>query len=342
MKELNKTIIILLLFCLTSQLQAQGEYKLMFYNVENLFDIYNDSLKNDDEFTENGDKFWNNRKYYEKLNNIYKVITAIGEWNAPSIIGLCEIENRFVLDELISKTPLYKLNYEVVHYESPDKRGIDVALLYRPNHFEVIESKPVQVFLGSSNRPTRDILYVKGILAKSDTLHIFINHWPSRWGGQANSEPKRIQAAQVLRKSVDSLCAINPNASIIITGDFNDHPTDKSITETLNAKTSVDSIEANQLYNLSFYLEEKMGLWTYKFHEEKGILDQIIVSGALLNQTNKIYTTKDEAFVFTAPFLLEKDEQGFGEKPFRTYIGFKYNGGFSDHLPTYINLKIQR
>jgi len=307
----------------------------MFYNTENFFDIYDDSLKNDEEFTPDGDKRWNSAKYNEKLNHIYKVVTAIGEWTPPDLIGLCEVENRLVLEELIKYTPLNKLNYEIIHYESPDNRGIDVALLYNKKQYEIIKTVPIPVVI--DGRPTRDILYAKLKSKSDDTLHIFINHWPSRWGGQINSESRRIAAASILRTTIDSLFIAEINPNILISGDFNDYPKDKSLIEYLKTRTNFETIENEELYNISFYLQEEKDQWSHKYQEEQGILDQIIVSGHLLNN-KKCYVKLENAAVYNAPFLLEKDESAFGLKPYRTYVGFKYNGGFSDHLPVYIDI----
>lgn len=334
MKELNKVFLLLLIFA-SFQLYGQEQSRFMFYNAENLFDIYNDSIKNDDEFTPQGEKYWNSKKYNEKLYNIYKVIAAVGEWNPPDIIGLCEIENRLVLEELIKFTPLSKLNYEIIHFESPDQRGIDVALFYNSKNYSVIESRPIPVVI--DGRPTRDILHAKLQYKKSDTIHFFINHWPSRWGGQINSEPRRIAAAEILRQTVDSIYTLDEKANIIIAGDLNDYPTDKSIIEVLKAKSSFEKILNNELYNVSYYLQEEKDQWSHKYREEQGILDQIIVSGSLLN-SKETFVDLDHSGVFKAPFLIEKDESNFGEKTFRTYIGFKYNGGFSDHLPVFIDI----
>ncbi|HOY38446.1 MAG: endonuclease/exonuclease/phosphatase family protein [Bacteroidales bacterium] len=315
-------------------------FRFMFYNVENLFDIYNDSLKNDDEFLPDQAKYWTASKYYTKLNHIYQVIVAVGEWELPDIIGLSEIENRIVLEQLIEKTPLYKTKYKIIHYESPDPRGIDVALLYKPSSFKPLYSEPIRiVFPGSTSGGTRDILYVKGIINNNDTLHIFINHWPSRWGGQMETEDKRMHCATVVHHKTDSILKANPNSNIIISGDLNDYPTDKSLQECLKAQSSLEKIENKKLYNLSYYLQETKHLGTHKHDGHWGVLDQIIVSGALLNGTGGLITSTENIFILDKPFILEEDEKNTGLQPFRTYAGYKYLGGFSDHLPTYIDLK---
>ncbi len=337
---MKKTIILFGIIGLSIILKAQrGDIRIMFYNVENLFDTYDDTTKRDNEFLPDGVKYWTSRKYYEKLNNITKIITAVGEdFQPPDIVGVCEIENRFVLEQLIKKTALSKFQYKIVHYESPDKRGIDVGLIYRKKNFKVLYSNNYKVSLGDAKRTTRDILYVKG-LSKKDTLHIFINHWPSRWGGQLKSDPKRIAAAKTLRAIVDTIFQKSPNANIIIMGDFNDYADNNSMKKYLNAKyEDVQSFKNNELYNLTSLNNKNIKYGSHKYQGHWGILDQIVVSGSLLTKTNNLYTKKEFANVFSSDFILEKDIKFSGFQPFRTYIGMKYIGGFSDHLPIYLDL----
>jgi predicted extracellular nuclease len=312
----------------------------MFYNVENLFDTENDSLKNDEEFLPNGPKFWTKTKYYTKLNQIATTIVSLGGWSPPEIVGLCEVENRKVLDDLCKKTGLKNLNYRIIHKESPDKRGVDVALLYQKNSFKPLTYKAVKVvFPFSPESATRDILYVKGISKNKDTLHVFVNHWPSRWGGQLESENRRMHAAKTLRNEVDSIFKINPNAKIVITGDFNDYPENKSIKEILNAKINYENPRSNELYNLSSFLEQTKKIGSHKHEGNWGVLDQIIVSGALLNAQSGLKSAKENAHIFSADFLLIDDETYTGKKNFRTYLGYKYLGGYSDHLPVFLDLE---
>jgi predicted extracellular nuclease len=315
----------------------------MFYNVENLFDTFNDSLINDEEFLPQGNRFWNKYKYYSKLNNIYKVIIAVGEWNPPAIIGLCEIENKKVISDLVNNTPLVKFEYKIIHQESPDRRGIDVALLYRDELFSPIYHEAIPInFPGKPESKTRDILYVKGIVKNTDTLDIFINHWPSRWGGQLESEERRVFVASVLKAKVDSIFKSNPKSNIVITGDFNDYPENKSINNILNASQDFDQITENILLNLSSIIPNSKNIGTNKYQGEWGVLDQFIVSGNLLNKGNKMYTSINDIHIFNPDFLLEPDEAYFGYKPKRTYVGYKYNGGFSDHLPIYLILNFNK
>ncbi len=348
-----KNILAFIIFIFTGEIIAgqnlkpyefpRGDLRFMFYNCENLFDTFDDSLKIDESFLPDREHYWTPSKYRKKLNNISKVITAVGQWQLPEVIGVCEIENRKVLEDLIHKTALKKFNYRIIHKESPDKRGIDVGFLYLPDKFKPINYKAIRVkFPFDANKPTRDILYVKGTDNFKDTLHIFINHWPSRWGGQTETDRKRKFAASVLRKEVDSLFAADKNPNIIIMGDLNDYPTNNSVMKVLKAQTQYKNIKQESLYNLAWYLQEVKGKGSHKHAGEWGVLDQIIISGSLLNPENKIHTSIDNAHVFDADFLLEPDNNYTGMKPFRTYIGFKFHDGYSDHLPVYLDLFIKK
>ncbi|HIP36631.1 MAG TPA: endonuclease [Crocinitomix sp.] len=314
--------------------QNNSGVRVMFYNVENLFHPSNDSLKNDDEFTPQGQRYWSYRRYNQKLNNIAKTIIAVGEWEAPAIIGLCEIENIQCLTDLVGKSPLKKFGYQIIHYECADKRGIDVALLYRSEYFTPISSQPFVVNFGPNSRPTRDILYVKGIVNGNDTLHCFVNHWPSRYGGQLATAPKREKAAQVLRHKYDSILSINPNANIIAMGDFNDHPDDVSMKDILKAKKDTVNLSSDDLVNLIWHYAPQLG--THKFQHIWGVLDQFVVTQSLVFGHNNLYAPLQNAKIFKAPWLLENDD--VGQKLNRTYVGFKYHGGYSDHLPIYVDI----
>ncbi len=314
-------------------------FRIMFYNVENYFDTEDDTTKRDHEFLPEGTRRWTSYRFYDKRNKIAKVIAAVGEWEFPAIVGICEIENRSVLKTLVKYSPLKKANYRIIHKESPDKRGIDVGLLYLKEKFKPYNYRAIEIqFPFNLDRKTRDILYVGGITSTKDTLHVFVNHWPSRWGGQLESEPSRLYVASVLRGAVDSLFAINKNANIVIMGDLNDYPDNKSLTDVLDAKGNYDTIVPNELYNLSVYLQENQDIGTHKHGTIWGVLDQVIVSGAMLQPTAQLRTSPQDFHIYRNDFLLEQDEQNIGIKPFRTYSGFRYLGGYSDHLPIYLNL----
>jgi hypothetical protein len=314
-------------------------FRIAFYNVENLFDVYDDPSKNDDEFLPKGARKWDNRRFYKKLNNIYRVIISMGEWHPPGIVGLCEVENRFVLNQLLSKTPLNRFDYRIIHFESPDFRGIDVALIYRPIHFmpDTFFIIPVS-FPFDPGSTTRDILYVKGRLVNEDTLHLFVNHWPSRYGGYLETKPKRESAAGILRHKVDSLLRLESVCNIIIMGDFNDNPVDKSLSEILGAGPFVN--HQSELVNLIFHFTRDSRKGTLKFRENWDIFDQFIVTGSMLTGSGKTMIDPPEAVIFEAGFLTEPDQRWGGIRPLRTYNGYSYQGGYSDHLPVYINLRV--
>ncbi len=325
---------------LTQKVEKPRYARIMFYNCENLFDIYNDTLKKDEEFLPEGDRHWNKYKYFKKLNNTSKVITAVGGWKPPELVGLCEIENAKTLYDLTKNTPLYLSEYKVIHKESPDRRGIDVALLYQPKSYTPINNTFITIsFPDNPQKLTRDILYSKGVFSQgSDTIHLFINHWPSRWGGQLESEGYRLYVASVLKTYTDSILSVQKNENIIIIGDFNDEPTNKSIAQVLKAQTSIDKPEQNKLYNLTYASNYETDLGTHKYKGQWAILDQIIVSGNLLNKQSGMYATSEGTVIFNAAFLLERDDSYLGNKPYRTFIGYKYNDGYSDHLPVFIDL----
>jgi predicted extracellular nuclease len=316
-----------------------GQIKLIFYNTENFFDTYDDSLYADEEFLPEGVMHWTYQRYKIKLEKISKVIIAAGQWNPPDIVGLCEIENNRVLHDLIHNTPLIKHNYRFVHKNSPDARGIDVALLYNPLTIKLLHSKFIPVhFFNKEQKTTRDILYCMCLVQNTDTLHVFVNHWPSRSGGQYVTEPLRLYAAKILRLTVDSLSGRFKNPKIIIMGDFNDEPEDKSLKVALQAASPVENPVPQSLYNLAYRYTEKNDVGTHKYQGQWSILDQIIVSGELLVAKKGIITSINCFRIFNDPFLLETDTNFQGTEPFRTYKGPIYHGGFSDHLPVILEL----
>ncbi len=314
--------------------------RIAFYNVENLFDTKDDPEKMDEAFTPTGMYGWSYKKYNKKLHHIYRVLVSVGGWEPPAVIGLCELENRFVLEELLSKTPLERFDYQIVHEESPDKRGIDVGLIYRKEKFQVLDYKPIHIrFPFDTTSRTRDILYVKGQLMKRDTVHIFVNHWPSRFGGHLETDPKRSFVAQTVRHYADSIYSRNPWANIVIMGDLNDAPSDQSLIEVLNAKGEAEGLELNDLYNLMHKMEKNWWEGSHKHEEHWGVLDQIIISPALVKRQEGLHLRNERAYIFKADWMLMDEEVRLGKKPFRTFLGARYLGGYSDHLPIYIDLE---
>ncbi len=318
--------------------ERERTLRFMFYNVENLFDTIENPEANDEEFLPGEARNWNSYRYYQKKNRIYKTIMAAGGWRPPELIGLCEIENETVLEELLWNTPFSKFEYKYIHKNSPDHRGIDVALLYDPERFFPVSERFIRLKLPDEFSSTREILYTKGHTKQNDTLHVFVNHWPSKYGGAVKSQPKRNIAAKTLKTVTDSILKKERRAKLIITGDFNDGPTSESIKAFLKVDTPGDSIINQNLYSLSeHWLNEAYG--TYKYQGQWSVIDQFIVSGSLLKNGNELKTSVENAHIFTPDFLLEKDEKYIGKKPYRTYIGFRYNDGFSDHLPIILDLR---
>jgi predicted extracellular nuclease len=315
--------------------QNNHEYRIMFYNAENLFDVVDDSLTNDEEFTPAGNLHWTSKRYAIKLRNTSKVIIATGGWQPPDVIGLCEVENRQVLQDLIRKTPLSKFDYRIVHEDSPDKRGIDVALIYNAKKVENLFSTSYRI--KRKDLFTRNILYMKAKLG-NDTCHFFVNHWPSRAAGQLESEKNRFAAARLLKHLTDSLFALDPNAGILIMGDFNDEPSDESISVKLNAKVSWTNPAPRSLYNLAATTHAGLAMGTLKYQGEWNTFDQVIVSGKLLSGGHTLNISSDGYRILQNTFLLESDKTYNGFKPFRTYRGFIFQGGYSDHLPVYVDL----
>lgn len=315
--------------CLSGETaNAQNNFRVMFYNVENLFDCTHDSLKNDREFLPESVRGWNYKRYKQKINSIAKVICAAGEWELPDLIGLCEVENEKVVNDLTNHSPLKEQGYRFVMTDSPDERGIDVALLYQRGSFKLLNHRSIRIDL-PNRKPTRDILHVTGIIANGDTLDVFVVHLPSRSGGEKESEPARLAVASKLKTCADSLFRARRNPNLIITGDFNDYPYNRSVCNVLNANFPARTVEPLGLYNL---MAGKKG-GTYKYQGEWGILDQFIVSGTLLIPHKGLTISANNVSICQFPFLLEADEKYGGKQPFRTYYGFKYIGGFSDHLP---------
>jgi exonuclease III len=309
--------------------------RVMFYNVENLFDPREDSITSDEEYQPTGMRGWTYSRLKQKQINISKVILAVGGWEPPDLIGVCEVENFSVLYGLTNYTPLKNFSYKIIHYDSPDPRGIDVALLYRPEKFRVLQKYPVSIrFPFDTASRTRDILFVKGIACKRDTINIFVNHWPSKFGGAMATIPKRNYVASLMRRLTDSLLSVNPNSNILIMGDLNESPGEEGVSKFLMAKMDSVNLQAGDLYDLLAGAGLSWNRGTIKFHDTWDAIDHMIVSRPMLS-----HTTPHGLHIFDAPFLLQDDEAWFGKKPFRTYYGARYIGGFSDHLPVYADFK---
>jgi exonuclease III len=315
--------------------KAKLGFLVVSYNVENLYDTIDDPKIDDAEFLPSAKANWNSVRYQKKINDLAKVISSVGENTLPGLVGLYEIENKAVLTDLANAPALKKQKYGIAHQDSPDRRGVDVGLLYDPSVFRFIDQKALAVTLpDDTSFITRDILYVKGLAIKSDTLHVFLNHWPSRREGNEKSMPRRLAAASVLKAAVDKILKDNKNAKIIIMGDFNDEPTDKSLTEALKATNEKMPKTADELYNLMY--DKKLNKeGTYSYKGEWNMLDNLIVSQGLLNAKKGLSTTYDAGSIFKADWMLYANPKTGEKTPNRTYGGPNYFGGISDHLPVY-------
>ena len=291
-------------------------------NCENLFDTRHDSLKNDLEFLPDGSYKWTPYRYWAKLNHLGQEIVAQSD-PVPDFVAMCEVENDSVMFDLTKRSLLRNAGYEYVMTSSPDERGIDVALLYQPASFALLHSHSIRIKPLPDTRPTRDILYASGLVITGDTLHIFVVHAPSRRGGEQASRPYRLQVASQLAEAVDSVYAISSDAKIIIAGDFNDYADSPAL----------QYLYEHHLINISSDAQGSHGAKaTYRWHGEWRSLDQILCSPSLAAR-------KQSSVIGDLPFLLEDDEKYGGKKPYRTYLGPRYLGGYSDHLPLVVQLK---
>ncbi|MEM8998797.1 MAG: endonuclease/exonuclease/phosphatase family protein [Bacteroidota bacterium] len=323
--------------------QSRSEYHIRtvaFYNVENLFDIVNDSLTFDDERTPSGNYHWTKERYNKKIHNISRVLSEIGNTvsrTPPDIIGLCEVENRTVIEDLIYHKNLRNTNYGVIHFDSPDERGIDVALVYKKTAFipASFRSHRLLLFDHDGKRDyTRDQLVVGGYL-DSELFYFIVNHWPSRSGGEARSKPNRIKAAQLNKRIIDSIQRITRNAKIISMGDLNDDPRDdalKKYLKTIGHKNQLDSLS---LYNPM----EKMyrqGHGSLAYRDTWNLFDQFFFTSNLISIELKGYSFW-KAGIFN-PDYLKIPTGRYRGYPFRTYVGTSYQGGYADHFPVYLYL----
>ncbi len=319
---------------------SQGEGGTIYiasYNVENLFDTINDPAIDDEQFLPSDSSNWNSEKYHTKLKNLAQVIDSMNGGWGPDILGLVEVENRTVIEELVARIKNGK-NYGIVHFESPDGRGIDCAMIFNKQYFTLSKADTAIVTL-PNNWPTRSILHATMLSPKGIEYHFFVNHWPSRRGGQDKSEDNRIAAASRLRAEIDKLFADDPNTNIIIMGDFNDEPTDKSITEVLKAAPVIcdfaEHFPSDALYNLS--LEKKIaGEGSYKFQGNWNMIDQMLISGNVL----KVNFICGSYGIFNPSFIQQKGGGKYEGASLPTFGGKRYFGGYSDHFAIYAIFKL--
>lgn len=309
--------------------------RICFYNVENLFDTQDDTLTRDEEFLPEGRKGWNDFRYREKLTNTAKTLLAVGYENPPAMIGLCEIENRKVMEDLARHDLMQPFNYRVVHFESPDRRGIDVGLLMQREHCRLLSASVIRLRRDEDEEwVTRDVLYAKvALLPWADTAHVFVNHWPSRRGGEEASRPLRLLAAKAVKEKVDSVQQIDPLHGIVIMGDLNDGVGDASLVNGLEVVPRVE-LSKGDLYDAMSALDPLLG--THKYRGHWAYLDHFVINQAWVHGQGR--TIVGDAKVFRADWLLGPDDRYTGEYPKRTYAGPRYLGGYSDHLPIYLDL----
>ena len=342
---LKKNLVLILFLSVNFQLfSEQKKYRihtLAFYNVENLFDTINDVNKNDEASPIMEMNYNRSKVYNKKLLNTSKVISGIGldeTKNLPTIVGLCEVENRKVIEDLISTEALKSGNYGISHFDSPDERGIDVALIFRKSFFKVIDEKSMylNIYDKTRNRQdyTRDQLVVKGEL-EGDIIYIIVNHWPSRSGGESRSRPLRNKAAELNKFIIDSIQNIDRKAKIITMGDFNDDPTNESIKKILNANNSKDDTKINELYNPMEDMHKK-GMGTLAYRDNWNLFDQILLTGSLINSSYKSFSYY-QSKIYDRKFLFNQSGR-FKGYPFRSFAGGSFLDGYSDHLPVYILL----
>jgi endonuclease/exonuclease/phosphatase family metal-dependent hydrolase len=342
----NKTIctvvlLISLLDMIYSQQDEQTKVMMMFYNVENLFDINKDSSKNDIEFLPDGLRRWNSSRYYKKLNSLFRAIVSGGEWGPPEIIGFAEIENRKVIEDLINNTYLSRYSYGIIHEESPDKRGIDVGLIFRKDIVNVLSYDSwIPRGYTKDNFFTRTVLYVKCAML-GDTVHILVNHWPSKLGGALANESLRLDVAEMIREKADSIALVSDEkAKIVILGDFNCTWNDKEMKILTNSGVNNINGTRNRFINLS-EKPAKNGIGSYRYQGIWELIDQVIVSEYFINCEVGLYTNEDFFKVNNSDFLLTNDSKYPGKTPFSTFLGYRYQGGYSDHLPVLLEIRVR-
>lgn len=342
---MKNIIVISILVLISSLVLAQNKpskraLMVSFYNVENLFDTIDDPHKNDNEFLPTSKKAWTMQRYNTKLEHLSEAISSMDSLQMPDVVGLAEVENKNVVDELIKTGKLAKMKYTSILIEGPDERGIDVGLFYNSKKLKAVYSRGIEVESEEfKNLKTRNILHVKLVIIKTkDTLNVFINHWPSRIGGEAESEPKRLVAARLLRSTIDSIYSTTANPNIIIMGDMNDEPFNKSLKEVVGAKNPDSvAITPNSLYNLAFkYSSLSQGSYYYSREKKWNMIDNVVISGNLLDSKKKMKVYKKSMFINNKEFLMHKEKSGIFT-PSKTFGG-EYYGGYSDHLGVFFFL----
>ena len=346
MKTIFRSFIVLLLFTATTSLTVKSQNSdkkyvatiVGFYNLENLFDTINTPGVRDKEFTPDGPKLWTGDRYFHKLHNMAKVISKMGTEINPdgiAILGISEVENEGVIKDLIAQPSIKNRNYQIIHYDSPDRRGIDVAMLYNPKYFKPYKTSSHRLYIDKlKDFRTRDQLLVDGILS-GDTVHVIVNHWPSRYGGEKRSRWLRNAAADLSRKIADSILNIHPNARIIVMGDLNDNPTNESLLKHMLANGKQGKLKAGEFFNPMWQMY-KNGNGSLAWHDTWSLFDQIMMSQAMLGKDYS-HLKYLKAVIYKKPFLINKEGRYKGYA-YRTFVGNTFQGGYSDHLPVFVVL----
>ena len=321
---------------------AQKPYKVVFYNLENLFDTINDPNKNDEEYLPEGARKWTTYRYNQKQENMSRVLFDIAaeDRNFPTVIGVSEIENRLVLEDLLATPKLAKTNYRIVHYDSPDRRGVDCAFFYRPDQFKLEGSEAHKIsFPGKPNFLTRDLVAMWGKI-DGEPFYFIVSHWPSRLGGKERSQYSRDFVAEKCKRICDSVRTVNPATKVVIMGDFNDDATDASVTDVLGAKGNIKKLEKNDMFN-PFYAMLKAGYGTLAYRDSWNLFDNIVVSENLATaSTGALKVQKKEGAkyygnIFIRPYMIQQEGQ-YKNYPLRSFVGSNFQNGYSDHFPVYI------
>jgi len=340
-KQVNILLLMLAFgFLFVSQSVKAQKYELVaigYYNLENLFDTIDSEGVEEGDFLPDGAKGWDSKKYYHKLDHMAKVLSEIATDKTKdglAVFGISEIENKMVVEDLVKTAALKDRNYQIVHYNSPDRRGIDVALVYNPKYFKVTNSASIPLITEDTSFKTRDQLVVSGELL-GEEVHFQVNHWPSRSGGERRSRPKRNAAGELARHISDSLLAINPNAKIMIMGDLNDDPTNQSVAKYLKATDNKSKLKDGYFYN-PFLTLYKEGIGSLAYRDSWNLFDQIILTPALVNEERDEWSFF-KAHIFKKNYMINQEGQYKGY-PTRSFVGNKFQGGYSDHLPVYVYL----
>ena len=332
---------------LGQELDKNKQYEVAcfgFYNLENLFDTIVDPDTNkilQDDFTPFSEKQWNTKKYYHKMNNIAEVIGKLGvnsfSPDGAAVLGVCEIENKNVLQDLVNNDKIKNRNYQIVHHEGPDHRGIDCGLLYNPKYFKLESSKSYRLSMPDDpDFTSRDQLLVTGEFS-GERIHFIVLHWPSRRGGEKRSRPKRIQAAMLSKSIVDSIVSTEPNAKVILMGDLNDDPISPSVKDFLKAKGVKHNLNEGEMYNCMMG-HFKKGIGTLAYRDNWNLFDQFILTPSLIAENNSYDSYKFYSSSVYNKEYLKNQEGNFKGYPYRTFVGSTFMGGYSDHFPVYILL----